>query len=146
MLLYGRQQEAKIPVTLNQSNMKILKEVPKLINAIVNLMLPSSLIWHHASQGRFLGLVPMQNMIYYLQYFIQGRAQGKPSFCQLDLTEAEIDTLTRKNKSKLTIPMLQEDPEKLERFLNPLDASRREYIKSNIFSFPQVVCSTVVYT
>lgn len=70
-------------------------------------------------------MTPIQSMIRYEQHFIQGRAHGKPNFQQLDLTDAEVDTLTRKNKGKLTISMLQEDPEKLERFLSVFEPARK---------------------
>lgn len=89
VLCDGRLNEMAVPPALTAANDKILREVPKLVNAIIHFMLEMSSIWYTPGRNqKFMGMTPIQSMIRYQQHFIQGRAHGKPNFQQLDLTPA----------------------------------------------------------
>jgi hypothetical protein len=70
--------------------MYLLREVPRLVNAIVYFILPFSIIWFrpYSREQKFMGLGPIQSLIWFLQHFIQGREYGSPNYQQLDLTES----------------------------------------------------------
>lgn len=143
-----RVKEGRLPPELESEYMYVLKEVPRLVNAIISFILPFSVIWFKPflKEQKFMGLGPVQSLIWFLQHFIQGREFGSQNYQQLDLTAAELEAISKKRKQKVTVQKLQTSEEELDKFLSLVDPARRDYIKTNVFMFPIVDCAVRVFT
>jgi len=93
------------------------------------------------NQPYFVGKNCIKSLIWFQQYFIQGKSfEDSDSFVQLDLSTEETDKVNKKKKNKKITDLrtLMGKDEERDYFLSLLDGNRSAFIKECIEYYPQV--------